>query len=443
MLLNAVSQPKRIDIAVWIAIIPFLFVAVLLNGCSKEETPPPTDTVKLVKLMTVGSMDIFNEREFPGRAEAFQSADLSFRVSGPLVALPFEAGQKVKKGDVLAEIDSRDFEVKIKNIESSLQAAQAQLKALQSGARPEDKARLQAQVSAAQASYDETKLRFDRYEELLKNEAISRQEYDIVNKEFEVARATLESAKQEFQIGESGARAEEVEAQQAVIDGLTAQLKEAQNAFADTKLIAPFDGIIVRTFVDNFEDISAKDPIVRLQDVSKIKITLQIPEGLMAKSPDRPKSLEELRDTPVGEASFTAHEGVVYPVRLFAYESEANPQTQTFEVTVVMDQSETHPIQPGMNATVRSGRTKNVMSTLSLTIPISAVFAKPDGSQHVWVVDPATNEVSLRAIETGKVVGDNIVVESGVENGEIIATSGVNFLGEGMKVAQAPDLGEL
>ena len=93
-------------------------VSLLLAGlmlaffaCGKEEEKTVEKAVvRPIKMMTVTSTREAMQRRFPGRVRASRRVELSFRVSGPLIELPVEEGQRVKKGDLIAKIDPRDFD---------------------------------------------------------------------------------------------------------------------------------------------------------------------------------------------------------------------------------------------------------------------------------------------------------------------------------------------
>ncbi|MGI9249395.1 MAG: biotin/lipoyl-binding protein, partial [Woeseiaceae bacterium] len=94
----------------------------VIAGCAEEAAPPPP---KPVKALQISDPDALAEGSFPGRAAAAQEANMSFRVSGPLVDLPVSVGDEVTAGTVVARIDPNDFQVMLNNAESLLAAAQA------------------------------------------------------------------------------------------------------------------------------------------------------------------------------------------------------------------------------------------------------------------------------------------------------------------------------
>ncbi|MCP4400374.1 MAG: efflux RND transporter periplasmic adaptor subunit [bacterium] len=439
-------RPWRKNLSLSYMLCFLLAVAMGLLSCGKKEAPETVkDDVKLVKLMTVEASLGSGRREFPGNTQATQIADLAFRIGGPLVELPVAEGEYVEQGELLAKIDPRDYETIVNQVSASLQAARAQLQAMEAGARPEDMARLQADVSAREATLDEVKTRYDRYRKLYEEEVISKQQLDSVRAEYNVAVQSLESSKQQLSKGQTGARVEDIAAQQATIRGLESQRKEAQDALADTELRAPFSGIVARTYVENHEFVQAKQNILSFQDPQRIEIAIDVPENELARAGESVANVRSVIGTLMHiSATFPAYPGREFPVELKSFETEADPKTQTFRVTFVMDQPGDPPIIPGMNAVINAKRSTDSGELVTeFHVPVKAVFADSAGNKNVWVVDPATQQVQRRQIVADEMSGDNIRVADGLQAGEVIAVSAVRALREGMKVKQMPDLEKL
>lgn len=418
-------------------------MSVLLAACGGESAPPEPKGPKLIKLMTVGGDVQGAAREFPGQAKATRAADLSFRVSGVLQKFPAQEGQQVQEGALVAKLDPRDFETGVTNVEGSLEVARAQMAALRTGARPEEVARLEADVQARQAVLTEVQLRFDRFKELVDAGAISRQEFDQVKAERDVAAQDLEASNQALEAGQSGARQEDIDAQEARIRSLEADQTRARDALADTELRAPFSGIIARTYVENFEEVKAKQNILRIQDSSKIEIVINISESDLARAGEARMTIEEVAARAEGKVRFTAYPDREFPVTLQSFETEADPETQTFEVTMIMDQPDDARIQPGMNAIVVGSGKLSGGASGSIFVPLHSIFADSAGQKNLWVVDPSTQQVQARPVEADQMSGDRIRITQGLSPGEIIAISAVHSLREGMEVAPMPELGDL
>jgi len=137
---NTIGEPMRI----LNNIVPGLLAVVSLLsfwGCGKETQE--VAAVRPVKILTLGAVSRSEGRTFPGTLRAAERAQLSFRVSGPLIQLPVKEGQQVKKGQLLAQIDTPDFETRVKNLEANLATLRADRRAMDR-ARPEDIRRLEA-----------------------------------------------------------------------------------------------------------------------------------------------------------------------------------------------------------------------------------------------------------------------------------------------------------
>ncbi len=102
-----------------------LLGALVCAGCGK--TAHDEGVIRPVRAIKAGDLKALQSRESPGRAKAKDEVDLSFRVSGPLVSLPVDVGSKVKKGDVIAAIDPKDFQAALDSSQAALAKSQANL----------------------------------------------------------------------------------------------------------------------------------------------------------------------------------------------------------------------------------------------------------------------------------------------------------------------------
>ncbi len=401
----------------------FLF----LTGCAEQEEKTETVVVRPVRTMVLTSSVSGRVRTFPGKVQASQQVDLAFRISGPLVEFPVKEGQAIKKNDLLARIDPRDYKTDLAHVGSSIAEAHAKLKSMKAGARPEDVKVLEAEVAAARARFHEAEQNFKRYENLYKRDVVSKADYERYKSARDVANAQLNTASQNLRKGKKGARREDIAAMSSRIRGLEAQRKRAQAALDDTWLKAPFSGVIAKKFVENFQDVDAKKPIVSLQDVSSIELLVDIPEKEMA-------TVDKTDITRI-TAKFEFLPDKEFTVEVKEYGTEADPQTKTYPVTLTMPAPEGVTLLPGMTATitVRLKASKNENES-QFAIPVSAVFADELGRQYVWLVDQTAMTISRREIRVGHLTGESIRVSEGLSEGEMIATAGVHFLQENMKV---------
>jgi len=401
-----------------------VLAALVSAGCGKPAAEP--EPVRPVRAIKVGDVKAIAGREFPGRAAAKDEVDLSFRVSGPLVSLPVDVGTQVKKGDVVAAIDPKDFQAALDSAQGNLSRAQANLLAMERGARPEEVAQLKAAVAEAEASYRQALAEYERNAKLLASKAVSRSDYDISLARRDRSAAQVTKAKEDLNIGIKGAREEDLEAKRAEIRALEAAVASAKNQLDYAVLTAPLDGSVVARYVENFQTVHAKQPVVRLVDVSKIEVTIQVPESLISLVPQVKKAL----------CRFDALPNREFVGRLTKIGSEASQTTRTYPVTVEVEQSKDAHILPGMAATVRRQAEKDDETAAGeLIVPPGALFTADTGQQsYVWVVGEGSEKVSQRAVKTGTITPVGIAIAEGLKPGEWVVTAGVNSLRENQEV---------
>jgi len=122
---------------------------------------------------------------------------------------------------------------------------------------------------------------YNRATQLLRSRTISRVEFDRAETSYRVAKENFEAARQTLDQSAIG-REEDVQARQADVRALEARVVEANLQLADSTLRAPYDGVIAQRFVEQGQNVRAKQPIVKFQDTQEIEIAVDVPETIMA-----------------------------------------------------------------------------------------------------------------------------------------------------------------
>lgn len=406
-----------------------MMLLVLVTGCSQKEEKS-TPVIRPVKTTVVTVGEDIRVRSFPGKVEASRRVELAFQVPGLLVKFPVKEGQKVSKGDVIAELRQDEFQARLKSLQGQLDQARANLVALQAGERPEERLRREAQVRAATARLANARAELDRATELLQRRAMARADFDITETAYRVAVEDQKAAVQLAEMGTIG-REEEIQAREAEVRGLEGRVVEATIQLADCVLRAPYDGVIARRFVEEGQNVQAKAPIVRFQDVDEIEIEVDVPEAVM---------VTDIRTADIVElvAELSGAPGVQFPVHIREVAQVADPTTQTFNVRVAMQSPAEIQALPGMTATVTAKyRRANILGNRIL-VPISAVAKQESGGQVAWIIKSDGTAVP-QPVTLGGVSGSEIEIVKGLEPGQRIAVAGIPFLRDGMKVR---DLGD-
>ncbi|MEA5615108.1 efflux RND transporter periplasmic adaptor subunit [Nodularia spumigena] len=351
-------------------LVALLLLTPALSGCQDASEAP--DGVRPVRVMRVGDLSEFRGRQFPGRAEPVQFVDLSFRVSGTLQTLAARIGQSVQEGEIIARVDERDFQVRVTAAEAGL-------------------ARAEAELARAEEEFARMNVAFDRG-------AASEMEIVRTREARNIAAANVKS--------------------------LQAELQGARDALADTSLRAPFSGEISARFTENFEDIQARQPVLRVVDNSRIRFTVNIPEQLMAQL----DAVEEIL------CEFEAFPGQELVAEIDELQREADPVTRTFPITLVMDQPSNGPILAGMSGRAWVSRLRSEETETDVfDLPPSAVRQNAGEESFVWLIDESSGVVSRRTVEVGQVSPGGVRVR-GVGPGDVVATAGAAFLRDGQRV---------
>jgi RND family efflux transporter MFP subunit len=356
----------------------------LLSGCGGEQAAPEVEVVRPVRAIQVAAAGQLLGRSFSGRAKATQEVDLSFRVSGPLIVLANDiVGQEFEQGERIARLDPRDYEIELENVQGQL-------------------ARSEAALERAQNDY--------------------KRELRIFEQD---AGATSKAAVERKLAGRDTAAAD--------VKALKASVAAASDRLAYTNIEAPFKGAVVSQYVQNFEHVNAKQPIVRMVDDSRVEMVVNIPENLISNLP----YISNIR------VRFDAFPDVEVSATIKEVGREASKTTRTYPVTLLMEQPQGARILPGMAGRATADNTGDNTATLgtggaagkAIVVPITAIFSPRENDQSfVWVGDEKTGSVSRREVTIGQITDTGVPVLKGLKAGDWVVTAGVSYLSEGQKV---------
>ncbi|MCI5044390.1 MAG: efflux RND transporter periplasmic adaptor subunit [Aquisalinus sp.] len=204
-------------------------------------------------------------------------------------------------------------------------------------------------------------------------------------------------------------------------------LANAEKTLADTVMVAPFDGAASRVFVEQFQNIQAKEPILILQS-DLVEAVVNVPGTIIAQVPRLAPSNAVVK--------LDAAPDLEIPAIFKEAAGLADQSTQTYEVTFAFDPPEDLLILPGMTATLFTSLAIGNVESFDLggvAVPLGSILAEGD-NLFVWVVDPSDQSLIKTAVTIGDGAGDQIVVTSGLTSGQQIVAAGVSFLNEGMRV---------
>src|SRR5438552_1379444 len=217
------------------------------------------------------------------------------QVGGRLMELRVAEGDRVQANDVIAHLDVADTQLALARARADRDQADAQLRLLLAGARPEDVRQAEAQVAnaqsavgAAEAELASAQADVDRFEALLASNSGSRKQRDDAVTRRDVARQRLQGAQDQVRAARenlarlrAGARPEEIQAARARVAAADAQTATYQKAIGDATVLAPVGGIVTEKLVDVGELVQAHAPIVVLTALDRAWAHASVDEPLV------------------------------------------------------------------------------------------------------------------------------------------------------------------
>jgi HlyD family secretion protein len=239
----------------------FCGVAAVLIGACREPAPVTSARVS-------GQVDATEVQVAP-------------EVGGRIIEMTIAEGDRVKQGDVVARLDTRDVELALQRAQAERSQVDAQLRLLQAGARGEDVRQAEAQVAAAtadvaaaQSDLNAAETDLQRFEKLLASNSGSQKQRDdaatrrdMARDRVRAARARETGAREGVARLRAGSRREEIEAARARVAGVDAQIATLEKSRTDATVTAPIGGIVTERLLDPGEIASPRAPIAVLADL--------------------------------------------------------------------------------------------------------------------------------------------------------------------------------
>lgn len=212
-----------------------------------------------------------------------RQVQLAFQESGRLEKLNVQEGDRVKAGELLAEIDAVRYQAALDKALAELAAQQQVVLRMKAGSRPQEIARAEAEVRAWEAKVKDAETTLRRLERLLKTKATSKQKVDDAATAYKAARESLEAARQTLELAKLGPRQEDIAAAEAKEKAAEAAVVQARKALADTRLIAPVNGVIRDRILEPGDMAFPSAPALTLAQTDPLWIRVYIPEVELGK----------------------------------------------------------------------------------------------------------------------------------------------------------------
>jgi membrane fusion protein (multidrug efflux system) len=371
--------PTKTEMHIVAAVTAMLWLAACKGKPHAIAPAPP-----LVEVTTVTQADVPLYHEWIGVLDGLVNAHIRAQVTGYLVSQNYREGDPIKKDDLLFEIDRRPF-----------QAALDQAK---------------GQLAQTEARLGKTELDVKRYAPLVKDKAISQEEYD------DAVQANLEA--------------------QAAVVSAKAQVEQADLNLGFTRIRSPIDGIasiangqigdLVGPSTGELTTVSTVDPIKAYYNVTEqayINFT-----KLFATERDRYDRLGKL------EIELILADGAAYPIKgkIYAADRQISPTTGALRVAALFP-NPNNALRPGEFGRVR---VKFDVASGALLVPQRAV-SELQGSYQVAVVE-AENKIHIQPVRVGERSGPLWIIQEGLHPGQVVVVEGIQKVKEGAKVTPKP-----
>jgi membrane fusion protein (multidrug efflux system) len=359
-------------------IVRVFVAAFLFSSCGNKQTqqqqgPPPAVPVSVAQ---VTSTNAVYYDEYPGTVAPLDEIKITAQVSGYVTGINFRDGQNVKKGQLLYSIDAQVYKANYQQAVANLQVQEANL--------------VKAQKDAA------------RYNELAKHDAIAKQQVDYAN-------ATLEATQKQ------------VAAAKANVSSLRSNVQFAT-------IEAPFSGTIGISQVKKGTAVVAGQTVLNtISTDNPMAVDFNVDEKEIPRFVELQQKGNDLKDS-IFMLELPDQSTYPVPVKIMLIDRAVDPNTGTIKVRVTF-QNKDNILRAGMSCKVH---VKNNSGTKKIVIPYKAV-SEQLGEFSVFVVGDSS-KVEQRRVQLGAKIADNVIVQSGLNEGETIVTEGVQNLSDGTPV---------
>jgi RND family efflux transporter MFP subunit len=368
-----------------------IVAADILTACSSSEkrSAQPAPVVSGVQTETVHLESAPQLYQAVGSIHSANTAILAAQLAGTVREIHVQAGDHVKRGQLLAVLDDRSARAQVQGAEAGVTEA------------VEGEAEVEQALQAATADRKFAETTFNRYKELLAKNSLSRQEFDGAQARYQAALAnerSLEAKKQQILARQQQARS---------------QQDSAQTVLSYSRIVAPLDGIVTAKSVDVGTVVMPGTPILTVEDTARYRLEASLPE-------------EYLAHAQAGATVSVSTEEGQFEGRIAEVVPEADVTSHTFLVKI--------DLPPDCHC--RSGEYGQASFAIGeakqLAVPSSSVIEHGE-LQGVFVVTPDST-VEYRLVKTGKTFGDRVEILSGLAAGEKVAISQIDRLRDGARV---------
>ena len=363
-----------------------------------------------VTVAAVTTRDLAPAIQGVGTVEAKVVVNVSSKITDRVVSVLVDQGDTIKAGQVMARLDDTQYVPGLDQAEAGMRVAEAQLRDLLAGARPDEIEQLRARLASASATRALTERDFRRTKDLFAKELISAQDMDRARQAYDAASAAERDARHAMDLAlNNWARKDQVEAARAQLQAAQAARVLARERLTDTVIVSPLDGYVVSRALEAGGIVNPGIPIFKIADPRTAWVTVYVDArdtaGLEVGSP--------------ADITLRSLPGRVLRGRVARIQREGDRVTEQLAVDVTFAERPPRLILgEQVEATIRPPAHPG-----AIALPLAAVVRRPDGPGALVVED---GRIRFKPVRLG--VADPagwIEVLRGLSPGdEVVATPG-------------------
>ncbi len=385
----------------------FLFISLLFISCTKE-TQEEEVRVKPVQVIILEEKIEPIELHYSGRIYSEELKKISFKSSGKISNIYVEEGQMIQRGDLLADLDTKDLRYNVKAAEHQMGAAKARYQKAVNGATEEEVNQAELIVKKALDAYQYTLDQYEKIKQLYEEEAISENILDQTKLELDIKESELQQAEESYNQIKNGAREEDKQALLSQYEQAKTDYEYKNSMIQDAKITSNLEGYVVDIFYKEGEMVAAGYPVIAIRNGQQIvKVGVTQKDAMKIDEKTRVKIKIEALEI----------KGTIHSV-----DEVPNEQTYTYTVEILLNDTSQQIIPLGVYTDVKFilGEEKGIW------IPITAISS--NGEDYVFTANKDRAELKKVTIESTK---GSLVKVNGLQNGEQLIIEGMEKLLDG------------
>jgi HlyD family secretion protein len=382
-----------------------LLLASAVMACGKKEKE--SEPVVPVKVSPAIRGSIRNIITVDAILYPRDQANIMPKISAPVKRVLVNRGDRVKQGQLLAELENRDLVAAAVASKGQFGQAESNYRSTEAANVPEQVTKAQSDAESASQALDAAKKLLESREQLFKEGALARKLVDEAQVSYAQARAQNETAQQHLQALQKVGKQEQIKSAAAQVDAARGQYQSAEAQVAFSEIRSPIAGVVTDRPVYPGEITNTGSPLVTVMDISAVVARLNMPATQASQiKVGNPATLTPTDGGEPVEGKVT----IVSPA--------VDPNTTTIQVWVQADNKD------GRLRVGTSVHVAIVAATIdALLIHASAVLPSDEGGTIAMVVDDM-NVAHEKKIQTGVREGDLVQILSGLQSGDRVVTSG-------------------